>query len=181
MQWRTIGFISSIIVRRIVFRGKDIDYFLWMVMARTLRTNSFDIAKFIGLSPSVFHHIHSTYLMQPLDGHPFQAYKHYYRKKNNATVQWGGSVKEKRDFLREIHSIRMQTFKDRTVRHSFMERGIYPFQPDRVLGPLKKAKSPTPDLRIHGDTPPPSSSATNSPPIKIKRLRSSIYKAQDSF
>jgi hypothetical protein len=125
---------------------------------------------------------HTTHLLQPLDGKPFQAYKHYYRKNNNSVVQWGGSVTEKRDFLRQIHGVRIQTFKDRTIRHSFAERGIYPFQPDLVLEPLKRAKEPTPELRIHRDTPPPpSSSATNSPPTTISKLRRSINKAQNAL
>jgi hypothetical protein len=37
---------------------------------------------------------HTTHLLQPLDGQPFQVYKEYYRQYNNATVQWGGSIKE---------------------------------------------------------------------------------------
>jgi hypothetical protein len=125
---------------------------------------------------------HTTHLLQPLDGKPFQAYKHYYRKNNNAVVQWGGSVSQKSDFLREIHGIRMQTFKDRTIRHSFAERGIYPFQPKLVVDSLKKAKEPTPELRIHGETPPPpSSSPTSSPPTTISKLRQSINKAQNAL
>lgn len=30
---------------------------------------------------------HTTHLLQPLDGNAFQAYKHFYRKNNNAMVQ----------------------------------------------------------------------------------------------
>ena len=54
-----------------------------------------------------------THRLQPLDGKPFQAYKHYYRRHNSRTVQWGGSIKEKADFLRQIHAIRMQNLKIR--------------------------------------------------------------------
>jgi hypothetical protein len=67
---------------------------------------------------------HTTHLLQPLDGKPFQVYKHFYRQNNNMIVQWGGSVKEKSDFLREIHGIRMETFKQRTVRGAFMDKGM---------------------------------------------------------
>jgi len=32
---------------------------------------------------------HTTHLVQPLDGQPFQAYKHYFRKKNNENISGG--------------------------------------------------------------------------------------------
>ena len=58
---------------------------------------------------------HLTHLLQPLNGKPFLQYKHYYCKNNNKIVQFAGSVKEKKDFLREIDSIRRQTFIARTI------------------------------------------------------------------
>jgi hypothetical protein len=42
---------------------------------------------------------HTTHLLQPLDSKPFQLYKHYFYKQNNAIVTWGGSTGDKRDFL----------------------------------------------------------------------------------
>ena len=53
-----------------------------------------------------------THRLQPLDSHPFLAYKHYYRKHNNQAKKWGGSVTEKADFLRSIHKVRTQTFTE---------------------------------------------------------------------
>jgi hypothetical protein len=101
-------------------------------------------------------------------------------------------VREKADFLREIHSVRMQAFKQRTIRNSFTERGIYPLNPDLVLEPLHAARSPTPELQIWdgnrvldrftpGKTPPISSSTTNSPPTTVTKLRRSINKAKKAL
>jgi hypothetical protein len=123
---------------------------------------------------------HTTHITQPLDGQPFQVYKHYFRSQNNQTLQWGGSVTDKADFLRDIPQIRMQTFKQRTIRSAFADRGIYPYNPQKVIQPLLDQKSPTPELQIwDGNTPPPASSSTNSPPHTIRTLRRSINKAQN--
>ena len=124
---------------------------------------------------------HTTHLLQPLDGKDFQVYKHFYRKNNNAMVQWGGSVKEKRDFMRDIYGIRLQAFKDRTIRSSFADRGIYPFKPKVVLDPLKEALPSIPVLKIHESTPPLSSSATNSPPQTVQKLRRYVRKVKDGL
>lgn len=72
---------------------------------------------------------HSTHFTQPLDGNPFLAYKHYFRSRNSNLASWGGLTNDKVDFLREITSIRRKTFTQRTIRHAFESRGIYPFNP----------------------------------------------------
>jgi hypothetical protein len=122
---------------------------------------------------------HTTHFAQPLDGHPFLAYKHYYRSANNAIVQWGGSVTDKADFFRDIPRTRRRTFKASTIQHAFADRGIYPFNPSKVIDPLMAAQPDKPDLHIiTEDTPPPLSSSTNSPPSTIRGLRRSIDKAK---
>jgi hypothetical protein len=145
-----------------------------------------------------------THLLQPLDGHPFQAYKHYYRRYNNRTMQWGGSVKEKADFLRQLHAIRLETFKETTVRHSFKHCGLWPFNSEVICEPLRGDDGP--DLVVYDQgkeyelpewnfddipdpqgpesrpaTPPASSSTINSPPTTLTKLRHDISKAQKSF
>ena len=142
-----------------------------------------------------------THLLQPLDGPPFQAYKHYYRQYNNRTVQWGGSIKEKADFLRHLHEIRRQTFQDTTVWHSFKHCGLWPFNSEVICGPLrgyneldlvvydqgKEYELPDwnldaiPDLGSRLETPPASSSTINSPPTTVTKLRKKISKAQKSL
>ncbi|KKA22239.1 hypothetical protein T310_3734 [Rasamsonia emersonii CBS 393.64] len=84
---------------------------------------------------------HTTHLVQPLDGQPFQAYKHYFRKKNNENIQWGISTMDKPTFFvislkfARIHSnnvqsemplvigdISMESFKTvRTLRRSIQK------------------------------------------------------------
>lgn len=119
---------------------------------------------------------HTTHLVQPLDGQPFQAYKHFYRKRNNELASRGAEMDDKSDFLKQIHSIRTETFKQRTIRHAFEKRGIYPLNSEPVLKPLNKALESAPELQIiTTPSPPPSSS---SPPSTIRGLRRSISKAQ---
>ena len=54
---------------------------------------------------------HTTHLIQPLDGQPFQAYKHYYRKRNNFLAGLGVETDDKGAFLKEIPDVRKQTSK----------------------------------------------------------------------
>lgn len=145
-----------------------------------------------------------THLLQPLHGHPFQVYKHYYCRYNNRTMQWGGSVEEKAGCLRQLHEIRLQSFKDTTVRHSFKHCGIWPLDSEVICGPLrgddgpdlveydqgKEHESPEwnfdqpPEYRDHEsrpETPPASNSIINSPPTTLTKLRRDITKAQKSL
>jgi len=133
---------------------------------------------------------HSTHLCQPLDSRPFQVLKDYYKKNNNTVVQWGGSVSSKTDFFREIVAIRKQSLTTRTIKSGFAACGIYPFNMQKVLDLLQEALPPTPDLQIFdgdGDgedrdqTPPLSSSITNSPPHTLEKLSRSITKLQSDL
>jgi hypothetical protein len=87
------------------------------------------------------------------------------------------STDDKSDFLREITPIRGNTFKQRTIRDAFKKRGLYPFNPEEVIKPLRDAKDPTPEIEII-TTPPPQPSSS-SPPSTIRGLCRSIRKAQD--
>ena len=120
---------------------------------------------------------HTIHIIQPLDGQPFQAYKHYYRDRNNYLASLGVETDDKAAFLKEIPAVREKTFKSRTVKDAFKKRGIYPFNPEEVMKPLYKAKSPTPEIEIFTTPPPPPSSS--SPPSTIRGLRRSIGKVQD--
>lgn len=115
---------------------------------------------------------HTTHLCQPLDGEAFQCLKHYFRTANNEVMIWGGSVARKRDFFRMIHQVREKAFIQRIIRSSFRSRGIYPFDPEAILAPLRRLESEGTPLRIFTPSPPPdiSSSVTNSPPDTIARV-----------
>jgi hypothetical protein len=121
---------------------------------------------------------HSTHFTQPLDGNPFLAYKHWFRTRNSELAAWAGLTNDKVDFLRELTSIRRKTFTQRTIRHSFESRGIYPFDPSKILDSFPEG----PILQIwDGDTPPPSSSVTNSPPGSIRKIRNTSRKLRDDI
>jgi hypothetical protein len=129
---------------------------------------------------------HTTHICQPLDSRPFQVLKDYYKKNNNTVVQWGGSVSSKTDFFREIDAIRKQALTTRTIKSGFAACGIYPFNIQKVLDPLQEALPPIPDLQIFdgedkGQTPPLSSSITNSPPRTLEKLSRSISKLQSDL
>ena len=119
---------------------------------------------------------YTTHLVQLLDGQPFQAYKHYFRKKNNENIQWGISTMDKAHFLHDLPQIRQDTFKQHTIRDAFSDRGIYPWNPSKVLDILANTRSPSPVLNIHNKTPSIQSISTNSPPQTVCTLRQSIQK-----
>jgi hypothetical protein len=111
--------------------------------------------------------------------------KDYYKKNNNAVVQWGGSVSSKTDFFREIDAVRKQALTTRTIKSGFAACGISPFDLRKVLDPLEEELPPTPDLQMwdgegenRDQTPLISSSITNSPPHTLEKLSRSISKLQ---
>ena len=146
-----------------------------------------------------------THRLQPLDGLPFLQYKHYYRVHNNQTKRWGGSVTEKTDFLRHIHQVRMQTFKESTIRHSFKRCGLWPCNGEVICEELHPDLGPDLvvydrdreyDLSVWGNCsaelggsppagrpehPPASSSTINSPPTTLKKLRKNISKTKKNL
>jgi len=112
--------------------------------------------------------------------------KDYYKKNNNTVVQWGGSVSSKTDFFQEIEAVQKQALTTHTIKSGFAACGIYPFDIRRVLDPLEEALPPVPDLEIFDSedrvqTPPLSSSITNSPPRTLEKLSRSISKLQSDL
>ena len=83
---------------------------------------------------------------------------------------------DKADFLCDIPQICQDTFKQRTIRDAFSDRGIYPWNPSKVLNILANTRSPSPVLNIHNKTPSIQSISTNSPPQTVRTLRQSIQK-----
>ena len=118
-----------------------------------------------------------------------------------------GSIKEKADFLRQIHAIRMQAFKDTTIRHSFKRCGLWPCNSEAICQELRDDDGPDlvvydqgkeielpewnpsqlPEYHDHDgqafrpETPPASSSTIKSPPTTLTKLRQDISKAQKSI
>jgi hypothetical protein len=91
--------------------------------------------------------------MQPLDGQTFQVFKHEFRCQNNEVMQWGASATDKVDFLTMLPKIREKAMATHTIRISFKKRGIWPYNPDIILPPLREKMLKMQDL--HGLTSPP--------------------------
>lgn len=105
-------------------------------------------------------------------------YKDYFRRNNNGDSGWGVPSSDKADFLKDIPKIREDTFKQLTIRTVFADRGIYPWNPSKILHPTIPARSPTPELQIvDGDKSPSNSSVSStSPPQNVEGLQQSISK-----
>ena len=84
--------------------------------------------------------LHTSYLVQPLDGKLFLVYKTFFRSWNRKMAAWGGDCIDKRVFLDAICPIRERTFTPRLIRKAFRGRGIYPFCPDIITGPMSEAE-----------------------------------------
>ncbi|EDN07049.1 predicted protein [Histoplasma mississippiense (nom. inval.)] len=107
---------------------------------------------------------HTSHILQPLDGVPFQQYKHYHTKAVNEAARYGYEQYGGRQFLANLESVRLQAFKPGTVRAGFADRGMYPVNRDIILNRLRPLTiDDAPDLNIYdgdGDvcnhfTPPP--------------------------
>jgi hypothetical protein len=79
---------------------------------------------------------HSTHFLQPLDGVPFQQYKHVHGRVVNHVARLGGFDFDKNDFFEELRDIRIKTFTARTIRHGWRERGIWPLNPQLILNQM---------------------------------------------
>ena len=139
---------------------------------------------------------HSTHLCQPLDGKPFLSYKQHFRSLNNDVSYCAGKPIGKAEFLRIIQPVRLKTFKQRIIRESFKERGIYPVDDSKVLSKLSSGGwDDIPDL-IASDlrsydsrtpSPPPafSSSSNGNSPLKsieaLQKKHAKIFKHADIF
>lgn len=126
---------------------------------------------------------HSTHLCQPLDGKPFLSYKQHLQSLNNDVSYRAGKSMRKAEFLRMIEPMQLKAFKQRIIRESFKEHGIYPVDDSKVLSKLSSGgwdDIPDPiasDLRSYDSrtpSPPPASSSSsigNSPPKSIEAFQ----------
>ncbi|EDN06668.1 predicted protein [Histoplasma mississippiense (nom. inval.)] len=131
---------------------------------------------------------HTSHILQPLDGVPFQQYKHYHTKAVNEAARYGYEQYGGRQFLANLESVRLQAFKPGTVRAGFADRGMYPVNRDIILNRLRPLTiDDAPDLNIYdgdGDvcnhfTPPPAdrpstASSQLTSPETVAKLRRQI-------
>ncbi|EED14752.1 conserved hypothetical protein [Talaromyces stipitatus ATCC 10500] len=134
---------------------------------------------------------HSMHFLQPLDGMPFQQYKHVHGRVVNKVARLGGFDFNKNDFFEELRDIRIKTFTTRTIRHGWKERGIWPYDPKFILDKMPQPDEAFEKLAADGDTLKiysepdntiPSSPTTKSisPPSSVAKLRRYINKIEKS-
>ena len=130
---------------------------------------------------------HTTHILQPLDGKPFQQYKHYHGMEVNNAARLGYSSFEKQEFLQFLPKIQNYAFKSQTVQSGFSDCGIYPFNPEPILETLDSQTAPLPAMEWWGeDTEEKSSNSTlpssqGSSPKSLRQLRQSINQAQKAL
>ena len=89
---------------------------------------------------------HSTHLLQPLDVVVFQPYKHWHSRAVDQCVRDGIGKVTKLEFLGFIQDVRLQTFKEATIKSAFKKTGIHPFDANLVLNVLReRIKEVTPE------------------------------------
>lgn len=93
---------------------------------------------------------HSTHLVQPLDVGLFSPYNHYYGRAVDDAVRQGNTGIGKPLFLQLFQQARTKTFQQRTIKNSFVESGLVPFSPLKVLRKLPNFQ----DSEL-ASTPPP--------------------------
>ena len=117
------------------------------------------------------------------DGHNSYLTLEFLQKCEDDVSYRAGKPIGKAEFLRMIEPVRLKAFKQRIIRESFKERGIYPVDDSKVLSKLSSGgwdDIPNPissDLRSYDSrTPSPlpafsSSSIGNSPPKSIEAFQ----------
>ena len=115
---------------------------------------------------------HATHLLQPLDVVCFQPLKHYHRQALDQSLRLGVYDFNRLDFIAAFNDMRAKAFKRSTILSAFAETGLIPYNPEKVLGPLRerqKRSKPPPS-----STPSPTSSHTESlwpTPQNVPELR----------
>jgi DDE superfamily endonuclease len=83
---------------------------------------------------------HTSHLLQPLNIIYFQPYKHYHSEAIDEAIRIGDTKFSKIEFLAVLKNIRRQTFKQSTILSAFRRTDIVPFDPKRVLAPLRESE-----------------------------------------
>jgi hypothetical protein len=116
---------------------------------------------------------HATHILQPLDVVCFQPFKHYHRQAIDKSLRLGIFDFNRLDFIAAFNEMRTKTFKSSTIISSFAETGLIPYNPEKVLAPLRKRIQQK--IQAPVSTPsPPSSSHTESTwptPQNVAELR----------
>lgn len=114
---------------------------------------------------------HTTHLLQPLDVAVFQPMKHYHSRAVDMAVRDGCTNFTKLEFLEAIQEVRLQTFKESTIKSAFKKTGIVPYNPLVVLREIEARRPRTPE---EPQTPSrrrrPEDSSPFSTPLTVRKL-----------
>ena len=81
---------------------------------------------------------HSTHLMQPLNIIVFQQVKHYHRKAIDKAVMLGATRFPVVEFFEAYSYVREQVFKRDIIISVFEKTGIYPYNPNKIVIPIRE-------------------------------------------
>lgn len=109
---------------------------------------------------------HLTHVMQPLDVGVFQPYKHWHDKHVQKAMTHLNVTYTIQDFLRDLSSIRAETFKKQTIRSAFKKCGLWPISEHKCLEQLRKFAPKK--SKSKKDNPPPSQDNAGLPPIDLE-------------
>jgi len=113
---------------------------------------------------------HTTHILQPLDVVVFQPFRYWHSRAVADATRSGCTHFNKLEFLAAITSIRAQTFKATTIKAAFKKTGLYPFDPEVVIGTMRERHTPTPEK-----LPIASSLPSVHTPYTPRALQSSAY------
>ena len=88
---------------------------------------------------------HATHLLQPLDVVAFQPLKHHHRKAIDRALRLGIYEFNRVEFIAAFQKMRTDTFTVSTVKSSWREAGLIPFDPDKVLERITQRQAPPPE------------------------------------
>ena len=80
----------------------------------------------------------ATHLLQPLDVVCFQPYKYYHRQALNRSLRLGIFDFNRLYFIAAFNDMRLKTFKKSTILSAFEKTGLIPYNPEKVLDPLRE-------------------------------------------
>ncbi len=86
---------------------------------------------------------HLTHILQPLDVGIFQPYKHWHKVAVQTAIRSLDLQYDLSSFLRNLPTIRANTFKPQTIIHAFRKAGMWPVNSTVSLQKIQKYSKPT--------------------------------------
>ncbi|ERF72127.1 hypothetical protein EPUS_02918 [Endocarpon pusillum Z07020] len=115
--------------------------------------------------------------VDPLDVVLFQPYKHWHAQAVNQATRTGCSKFDKLEFLTAIYGIRQSTFKNSSIRSSFRECGLIPYNPQLVLEKVKEYQPPPPP---RPSTPPETEFQPPTTPLTPQALKKQAIRLENA-